>query len=171
MTRIFLLLVGAGATLAAALIYSDPVRIAHARALVASVVGPSQPETPPRIVDVKRNRSGDFAVNVRINGARTPMVMDTGASAVVLTFDAAKAAGLPTEMLDYSVSIDTANGKTRAASVVLEKIAIGQLSETAVPALIVEPGKLKVSLLGMSFLDRLHSWEVSGERVRLRGYP
>ena len=54
------------------------------------------------------------------------MVLDTGASSVVLTTDDAKAAGLPLDLLNYTVSIDTANGRTRAAPVTLDRIAIGQ---------------------------------------------
>jgi len=37
-----------------------------------------------------------------------------------------------------------------------------------VPALVSSPGDLKTSLLGMSFLKRLESFEVRGERLVLR---
>jgi hypothetical protein len=30
---------------------------------------------------------------------------------------------------------------------------------------------MKINLLGMSFLDRLESWEMRGERLVLRGFP
>jgi aspartyl protease family protein len=40
-----------------------------------------------------------------------------------------------------------------------------------VPALVAQPGQLKNNLLGMSFLNRLQSWEVRGDRLRLRGNP
>jgi aspartyl protease family protein len=99
------------------------------------------------------------------------MVLDTGASSVVLTQDAAKAAGLPVEVLNYTVNIDTANGRTRAAAVTLDRLAVGGLIERAVPALVAQRGQLKNNLLGMSFLNRLQSWEVQGDRLRLRGTP
>ncbi len=124
-----------------------------------------------RNVEVVRGRGGDFAVGAHINGARIPMVLDTGASSVVLTQDAAKAAGLPLEVLDYSVRVDTANGSTRAAPITLDRLAIGGVIERAVPALVVKPGQLKNSLLGMSFLNRLESWEVRGDRLMMRGTP
>ncbi len=98
------------------------------------------------------------------------MVLDTGASSVVLTRDDAKAAGLPLEVLAYTANIDTANGRTRAAPVTLDRIAIGGLVERSVEALVAQPGQLKTSLLGMSFLNRLQSWEVRGDRLLLRGY-
>ena len=124
-----------------------------------------------RNVEVVRGRGGDFAVGVQINGARIPMVLDTGATSVVLTQEAAKAAGLPLEVLDYTVNVDTANGRTRAAPVTLDRLAVGGLIERAVPALVAQPGQLKNNLLGMTFLNRLDSWEVRGDRLRLRGNP
>ncbi len=124
-----------------------------------------------RSVEVARTFNGDFDVTAEVNGARVGMVLDTGASSVVLTREAAKAAGLPLEVLIYSAEVDTANGRTRAAPVKLDRIAIGGLVERSVDALVVQPGQLKTSLLGMSFLNRLQSWEVRGDRLLLRGYP
>ena len=107
----------------------------------------------------------------QVNGTRVAMALDTGASAVVLTQEAAKAAGLPLEVLSYTVPVDTANGRTRAASVTLDQIAVGSIVERGVPALVAQPGQLRVSLLGMSFLNRLESWEVRGDRLVMRGFP
>lgn len=124
-----------------------------------------------RNVEVARMANGDFDVTVQINGARIAMVLDTGASSVVLTREDAQAAGLPVEVLAYTATIDTANGRTRAAPVTLDRIAVGALVERSVAALVAQPGQLKTSLLGMSFLNRLQSWEVRGDRLLLRGYP
>jgi aspartyl protease family protein len=124
-----------------------------------------------RTVAVARTDGGDFAINAQINGAPVAMVLDTGASSVVLTREDAKAAGLPIEVLNYTVNIDTANGRTRAAPVTLDRIAVGSLVERSVEALVAQPGQLRTSLLGMSFLNRLQSWEVRGDRLLLRGYP
>ena len=122
-------------------------------------------------VEVVRGRSGDFSIDARVNGARVPMVLDTGASSVVLTQQAAKAAGLPIEVLNYSVKIDTANGRSSAAPVTIDRLAIGGLVEHAVSALVARPGGLKNNLLGMSFLNRLASWQVHGDRLSMRGRP
>ena len=80
-----------------------------------------------RTVEIVRGKRGDFQVVAEINGARVAMVLDTGASAVVLTQEAAKAAGLPLDVLTYSVQVDTANGRTRAAPVTLDRIAVGEI--------------------------------------------
>jgi aspartyl protease family protein len=124
-----------------------------------------------RTVEIVRGRGGDFQVAAQINGTRVAMALDTGASAVVLTQDAAKAAGLPLELLSYSVPMETANGRTRAASVTLDRLVVGDIVEREVPALVAQPGQLRVSLLGMTFLNRLASWQVQGDKLTMRGNP
>jgi aspartyl protease family protein len=120
-------------------------------------------------VEISRGTRGEFLVIAEINGAHIATVYDTGASAVVLTQEAAKAAGLPLDFLNYSVAVDTANGHARTAPVTLDRLVIGGIVERSVPALIAQPGQLKTSLLGMSFLNRLRSSEVRGDKLVLRG--
>ena len=125
----------------------------------------------PRAVEVSRTNEGDFALRAKINDHTAPMVIDTGATSVVLTYETAKAAGLPLELLDYNVDVETAGGHVRAARLTLDRLAIGKLVERSVPALVVPRGQMKTNLLGMSFLNRLESWEVRADRLMLRGYP
>ena len=132
---------------------------------------PGRAMSRSRVVEVTRGGQGNFAVAAHLNNARISMVLDTGASSVVLTQDAAKAAGLPVEVLTYTVSIETANGRTRAAPVTLNSLAVGGITERSVPALIAQPGQLRTNLLGMTFLNRLESWEVRGDKLMMRGYP
>jgi aspartyl protease family protein len=122
-----------------------------------------------RTVALARAQSSDFQIALT-STANIPMIY-TGASSVVLSNEAAKAVGLPVEVIKYTVSIATANGHTKAAEVTLDRVAVGSIVERAVPALIAQPGQLKTSLLGMSFLNRLQSWEVRGDKLVLRGYP
>jgi aspartyl protease family protein len=135
--------------------------------LLADLV-PGRPVQIGRAVEIARGRGGEFLVSTQVNDARIGMVLDTGASSVVLTPDAAKAAGLPLEVLSYSVTIETANGRARAAPVMLDRVAVGSIVERSVPALVAQPGQLRVSLLGMSFLNRLASWEVRNDHLMLR---
>jgi len=123
------------------------------------------------VAEIARGRGGDFSVRAQVNGARVSMVLDSGASAVVLTQEAAKAVGLPLEVLQYTTHVETANGRTRAAPVTLDRITIGNIVERSVPALIAQPGALRTNLLGMTFLNRLQSWEVRGDTLLLRAYP
>ena len=132
---------------------------------------PGHAATRGRMVEVARGSGGSFGLVMQVNGARVPMVLDTGASAVVLTQEAARTAGLPLELLNYSVNVETANGRARAAPVTLDRIGIGGIAERSVAALIAQPGQLRTSLLGMSFLNRLERWEVRGDRLLMQAYP
>jgi aspartyl protease family protein len=145
------------------------VRDSFDRALAELV--PGHAATHGRTVEFSRSRAGEFPILAQVNGAYISMILDTGANSVVLTNEAAKAAGLPLLMVKYSVNVETANGRALAAPVTIDRIAIGSIAERSIPALIAPPGQLKTSLLGMSFLDRLQSWEVRGDRLVLRGYP
>jgi aspartyl protease family protein len=159
-----------GLVLAFGYTYRNELRDASERIMAELMPGRAAQRTA-RMVEIVRGRNGDFQVAAQINGSRVTMVLDTGASSVVLTQEAAKAAGLPLEVLSYNVNVDTANGRTRAASVVLDRLAVGDIVERSVPALIAQPGQLRTNLLGMSFLNRLESWEVRGDKLQLRGHP
>jgi aspartyl protease family protein len=56
-----------------------------------------------------------------------------------------------------------------AAPVRLDRLEIGPISEVRVQALVARPGTLGENLLGMSFLERLQSYQVSEDRLILRG--
>jgi clan AA aspartic protease (TIGR02281 family) len=178
MNRVLLALVGL-LLIAGVATYGDRTRlqeVQHAFAAIendvtGSITGKSHGHTTAREVQIGRGHAGQFAVQAQINGVATPMVIDTGASSVVLTYQTAKAAGLPLELLDYDIELDTASGRTKAARLTLDRLGIGKVVERSVPALVVPQGQLKSNLLGMSFLDRLESWEVRADRLVLRGYP
>jgi len=169
-SRALLALLVFAATMGAVVAYKDPEQVARASDSVSALL--RKRATPPeRAVQIARGQSGEFALQARINGVRAPMVIDTGATSVVLTYETAKAAGLPLELLEYDVDVETAGGHTRAARLTLDRLAIGKLVERSVPALVVPHGQMKTNLLGMSFLDRLESWEVHADRLMLHGYP
>ena len=150
--------------------YRSELRGVGERLMAELIPGRAAPRGE-RVVEIVRGRGGDFQVAAQLNGTRVAMTLDTGASAVVLTQEAAKAAGLPLELLSYTVQVDTANGRARAAAVTLDRLAVGDIVERGVPALIAQPGQLRTSLLGMSFLNRLESWEVRGDKLMMRGKP
>src|SRR4051794_25618585 len=122
-------------------------------------------------VVVARRADGSFPLAGQINDKTTRFVFDTGASAVVLTAESAAASGFQPEMLSFSVPVATANGRTLAAPVTLDRIAIGPIVEHRINALVARPGVLRENLLGMTFLDRLASYEVRGNRLILRRPP
>jgi aspartyl protease family protein len=162
-------------TLALPLVFITGVVVAQkdsnrsALAKDASSVSQRQHE-PTYAVQIPRGSNGEFAVQARINGIPAAMVVDTGATSVVLTYETAKAVGLPLEMLEYNIDVQTAGGHTKAARLWLDRLVIGKLVERNVPALVVPQGLMKTNLLGMSFLDRLEGFEVRADQLMLRGF-
>lgn len=170
MSRILLVTAVVLATAGAVVAYGDPAQIARASNAVSGLLAHrSSPHV--RAVQISRGQGGEFALQARINGVSAAMVIDTGATSVVLTYETAKAIGLPLELLEYDVDVQTAGGHTKAARLTLDRLAVGKLVERSVPALVVPHGQMKTNLLGMSFLDRLESWEVHADSLVLRGYP
>jgi aspartyl protease family protein len=163
-----LALIALVATIGVVVAYKDPEQVARASDTVSELL---RKRATSRAVQIARGQGGEFALQAKINGVSAPMVIDTGATSVVLTYETAKAAGLPLELLEYDVDVETAGGHTRAARLTLDRLAIGKLVERSVPALVVPHGQMKTNLLGMSFLDRLESWEVHADRLMLHGYP
>jgi clan AA aspartic protease (TIGR02281 family) len=170
MSRFLLALLVLAATVGAVVAYNDPEKIARASDSVSQMMR-KRAALPAPEVQVSRGQAGEFALHAKINGVKAPMVIDTGATSVVLTYETAKAIGLPLEMLEYDVDVETAGGHTKAARLTLDRLAVGQLVEKSVPALVVPRGQMKTNLLGMSFLDRLESWGVHADKLKLHGYP
>jgi aspartyl protease family protein len=120
-------------------------------------------------VRLRRRLDGHFTANVEVNGKTISMIVDTGASTIVLRPEDAAKAGIDVSRLTYKVPVLTANGRTVAARVYVDKVAIGPLDRQRVEALVAQPGAMTQSLLGMSFLSRLRSYEFSGDFLTLRG--
>ncbi|MBM6581418.1 TIGR02281 family clan AA aspartic protease [Microvirga sp. BT689] len=125
--------------------------------------------TPEGQVVAARRMDGSFLVQGEVNGFETRFIFDTGASTVVLRAENAAALGFNPETLNYSVPVSTANGAALAAPVTIERLTVGTITERNVRALIARSGVLHANLLGMSFLERLGSYEVRGNRLILRG--
>lgn len=122
-------------------------------------------------VVVARRANGSFTVAGRVNDRETRFIFDTGASTVVLTAESATATGVSAGSLNYSVPVATANGRTLAAPVILDSVTVGSITERRIQALVAKPGVLHENLLGMTFLERLGSYEVRGNRLILRSPP
>jgi aspartyl protease family protein len=119
-------------------------------------------------VIVHKGLSGHFQIETTVDKTFIDMMVDTGASSVVLTYDDAKRVGLPVDTLSFTMLVATANGEAHAAPVRLDSISVGPITRTNVPAIVTEPGKLDKSLLGMSFLSTLSSMQMQPDELRLR---
>lgn len=113
-------------------------------------------------MEFSRADDGHFHINALVNGVSVEFMVDTGAADIVLTREDAKRVGFYESELVFNKIFTTANGRTRAASVKLKNLEIGKYQSGEIYASVNE-GELDVSLLGMSFLDRMRSFRVEGD--------
>jgi aspartyl protease family protein len=118
-------------------------------------------------VVIVRSMDGHFAVQARADSIPMTMMVDTGASFVTLTTEDAARIGVDTKALRFTMPIRTANGMIQAAPIVVDKLSVGSIERHNVPALVAPSESLDTSLLGMSFLNTLGGYAISGDRLVL----
>lgn len=119
-------------------------------------------------VMLKKAWDGHFRAVTMINGEKVGMLVDTGASLVLLSYEEAQVIGLDPETLSFSTPIITANGKAHVATVTLDSVQVGDIGLFGVRAAVAEEGKLHSSLLGMSFLSRIQETAFRRDTLVLR---
>ncbi len=112
------------------------------------------------VVQIKAGRNGHFHTKAEVNGRPIEVMIDTGATMVALSYEDAERAGLYVNRGDFTSAVRTANGVARVAPVTLDRVSVGDITVRDVPAAVAEPGRLKTSLLGMSFLGRLSRFDM-----------
>ncbi|MEN3974563.1 TIGR02281 family clan AA aspartic protease [Emcibacter sp. SYSU 3D8] len=112
-------------------------------------------------------QGGHFFAEAEVEGKKIMFMVDTGASVIALSRADAQRLGITPAPRDFNHLVNTANGTTRGARVSLDSVAIGPIDLRNVDAMVVE-GEMLGSLLGMSFLNRLSGYQVSGDRLVLR---
>ena len=119
-------------------------------------------------VELRKAFDGHFRAVAKINGANVGMLIDTGASIVLLSYEDAVNAGLSPQTLDFSMPVTTANGRSFVAPVTIDTLTIGSVGLDNVRAAVAQPGKIHSSLLGMSFIGRLQETSFRQDRLILR---
>lgn len=120
--------------------------------------------------ELRRAWDGHYRAEAEVNGIGVTLMIDTGASMVLIPFEEVARIGIDPRSLDYSIPVTTANGRSSVAPITLSSIKIGTIAVFDVPAAVAQPGRLKTGLLGMSFLDRLDETIFRGDRLILRQY-
>jgi aspartyl protease family protein len=115
---------------------------------------------------VPKSSDGHFWAQGEVNGRQIRFLVDTGATAVALTPADAQRLGIDLAALQYGSKVVTAGGHARAASVRLASITVAGATLENVEALVIEKG-LDASLLGMSYLGRLSSFQATRQALFL----
>jgi aspartyl protease family protein len=118
------------------------------------------------VIEVPRERDGHYHMTLGVNGAPIRFIVDTGATDLVLSREDAARAGLDLDELRYFGRAFTANGEVRTAQVRLDEVRVGEIVDTFVPA-VVNEGDMRVSLLGMSYLQEFGRIEIADDTLRL----
>jgi len=141
----------------------------------ADARGQAQAATPAAVhapaagapAQVLKAADGHYWADAQIDGKAVRLMVDTGASVVVLTPADAARLGLRLTAGDFSATVITASGPVPAAPVALQTVAVAGARVERVEALVVQRG-LPHSLLGMSYLGRLSSFSATPVGLTLR---
>lgn len=122
----------------------------------------------PRMVALQADARGHFVTDIRVNNQFVRSLVDTGASVVALTAEDARKIGVSAARGDGMMSVSTANGVVRVARVRIPELRLQSLVVRDVEAVIMPEGAMSHTLLGMSFLKRLGSFEMQGKTLVLK---
>ena len=151
-------------------LYQDQARETVAR--IASGLAPGRPVTISdengSAVSIRKSLNGHFEAAGSVNGKAVNFLIDTGATSIALSHKDALSIGFSDDDLSYTLVINTANGKAKAAPVQLDNVTIGSIDRTGLRAMVSEPGRLDQSLLGMNFISSLTAFEMRRDEVILR---
>lgn len=142
-----------------------PLRAANAQAAARAAYAPAAPATEP--LAIAKASDGHYWAEGLVNGSHIRFLVDTGATAVALTPADAERLGFNLADLKYTYRVTTAAGETRAAAVKLAEVTVAGARLENVDALVIEKG-LDASLLGMSYLGRLASFQATRQALILQ---
>lgn len=134
---------------------------------VAAVAPQSAEDVAFVSAPVARGADGHYWAEARIGDSSLRLLVDTGASVVTLTQKDAERLNLGLKPSDYTRTIRTASGSSRAAPVRLSAVNVGGVRLENVEALVVD-ADLPFSLLGMSYLGRLSGFEAAPQGLTLK---
>jgi aspartyl protease family protein len=163
MPRLYVLIVCVVAGLVVGRLLTDPP--SEPSPAPAKQTKTSKPRANTEVV-LARAGNGQFYVDADINGTSVRMLADTGASLVALGEDVAENIGLDTDNLDYEHAVETANGTTAAAVVVLDEVRVGGIVRHDVRAVVTRG--LSGALLGMSFFNTLSKVSIESDELVLK---
>jgi aspartyl protease family protein len=138
-----------------------------ARAETALHMAIAEPASAGPAATIRKSADGEYWAQGQVNGASVRFLVDTGASAVALTPADARKLGFDMAALNYGYRVVTAGGSTRAAAVKLASVTVAGARLDNVDALVIEKG-LDTSLLGMSYLGRLASFQATRQALILQ---
>ncbi len=121
---------------------------------------------PGKELVVWKDMTEMFRIHGSINNYSIHFLIDTGATSVALSSQAAKRIGLKYKK-GTPMQASTASGIARGYSLTLDKVKIGHIQIYNVNAVVLEGSFPTEVLLGQSFLNRIHMVR-DGDKMKLR---
>ncbi len=115
-----------------------------------------------RTAKIAPDDRGHFIARAKMNGRSLEVLVDTGATLVAINESTARKLGIKLSKEDFIHRVNTANGALMAAAAMIDEIQIGRVIVRDVQATVTPDKALSTVLLGMSFLNKLKKFEVSG---------
>jgi aspartyl protease family protein len=164
---IFVIIVGVGLSRELGNAVTTPK---EAGATVKAPAPPRQAQSTPtrssRTVKLEGDQRGHFRVDARIDGRSIDLMVDTGASLVVINESTAARIGIFPRPSEYVGRSQTANGVSKFAPVRLNRVEVNGIIVWDVEAAVKPDEALRTNLLGMSFLSRV-KWSYDRGRLVL----
>ncbi|MGO8737661.1 retropepsin-like aspartic protease family protein [Rhodoblastus sp.] len=120
------------------------------------------------VVELEPDRNAQYQADIEIDGTSIHAMVDTGASLVALTSEDARLLNIDPPASAFHIRTQTANGTGWAAPVRLREIRVNDITVHDVDAMVAQPGALNITLLGMSFLKKLESFQVADGRFVMK---
>ena len=143
----------------------QPVALAEIR--TAQPIAPATEVLLGRKVRISADPRGHFNADFKLNGRSIDAMVDTGATLVAINLSTARRIGIQLTPADFKYEVNTANGKTRAASATIERLQIGRILVENVDAVVLDDKALDGTLIGVSFLNRLAKYQVENGALLL----
>ncbi|MES2472477.1 MAG: TIGR02281 family clan AA aspartic protease [Pseudomonadota bacterium] len=164
--RNILLWLGVGAVLVLGFSYQEEL-MGIGQRLRADLIPGTPLQTSAGEMVISASEGGGFHANGTVNGTPVRFLVDTGASSIVLSPADAKKLGIDLDNLVFNRAYETANGIGYGASATVDELTVGHIRLTNVPVSINQ-APMRNSLLGMTFLNRMKSFNISGRKLVLR---
>lgn len=143
---------------------SAPVSNAAPDPAVIGEPSPTPTYLAPGEIAVPRAPDGQFYAEARVNDRPVRFLVDTGATGVALTGRDARDAGIFWSPTDLGIVARGASGLVEGVRITIDRIELGDHELRDLDAVIVPEG-LPVSLLGQSYLTKMGSMRIEGDRM------
>jgi aspartyl protease family protein len=124
------------------------------RLLLGQSIASAGPSSDRAKIVLTADGNGHFVTTGQMNGGTTRFLVDTGATNIAMSTAEAKRLGISYLNGERGVSY-TANGPVSVYRVTLDTVKVGDVTLHQVDAAVIDGQGMDITLLGMSFLNRL----------------